>query len=40
MYNRSFRKGAAFALVMLMAFMALMLTGCGKSYEYIFGDVE
>ncbi len=40
MYNRSFRKGAAFALVMLMTFMTFMLTGCGKSYEYIFGDVE
>ena len=40
MYNRSFRKGAAFALVMLMTFTTFMLTGCGKSYEYIFGDVE
>lgn len=40
MYNRSFRKRAAFALVMLMTLMAFMLTGCGKSYEYIFGDVE
>ena len=23
-----------------MTLMAFMLTGCGKSYEYIFGDVE
>ena len=26
MYNRSFRKGAAFAMVMLMTLMAFMLT--------------
>lgn len=39
MYKRPYRKAAAFALVMLMTFMTFMLTGCGKSYEYIFGDV-
>ena len=40
MYKRPYRKAAAFALVMLMTFMTFMLTGCGKSYEYILGDVE
>ena len=30
----------ALALVTLMTFGTFMLTGCGKSYEYIFGDVE
>ena len=40
MHNRLFRKRAVFALAMLMTLMAFMLTGCGKSYEYIFGDVE
>ena len=40
MYRKSFRRTAAFALVLLMSFGTFMLTGCGKSYEYIFGDVE
>lgn len=40
MYNKSFRKIMALALVTLMTFGTFMLTGCGKSYEYIFGDVE
>ena len=37
MDNRSFRKIMALALVMLMTFGTLMLTGCGQSYEYIYG---
>ena len=40
MDNRSFRKIMALALVMLMTFGTLMLTGCGKSYEYIYGGLE
>ena len=40
MYNRSFRKAASLVLITLMTFGTFMLTGCGKSYEHIFGDVE
>ena len=40
MKNRSLRRAAALALVLMMAFGTFMLTGCGKSYEHIFGDVE
>ncbi|MBR2705732.1 MAG: hypothetical protein IKE74_00625 [Mogibacterium sp.] len=40
MDNRSFRKIMALTLAALMTFGTFMLTGCGKSYEHIFGDVE
>ncbi|MBR3124110.1 MAG: hypothetical protein IKF42_01575 [Mogibacterium sp.] len=40
MGKRSFRRVMALMLVMLMTAGTFMLTGCGKSYEYIFGDVE
>ena len=40
MNNRSIRRVVALALVSLMAFGSFLLTGCGRSYEYIFGDVE
>ena len=40
MNNRSFRKIMTLVLITLMTFGTFMLTGCGKSYEYIFGDVE
>ena len=40
MNNRSFRKIMAIALVTLMTFGTFMLTGCSKTYEYIFGEVE
>ena len=40
MDNRSFRKIMALALAAVMTLGTLMLTGCGKSYEHIFGDVE
>ena len=40
MNNKSFRKIMTLVLVTLMTFGTFMLTGCGKSYEYIFGDVE
>jgi len=40
MYKGSFRKAAVLLLVSLMTFGAFMLTGCGQSYEHIFGDVE
>ena len=36
----SFRKVMALALITLMSAGTFMLTGCGKSYEHIFGDVE
>ena len=40
MGRKSYRKYAVIVMVMLMAVMTVMLTGCGKSYEYIFGDAE
>lgn len=40
MKKNTFRKAAALALAALMTFGTFMLTGCGKSYEHIFGDVE
>ena len=40
MNKKAFRRATALALAVLMTFGTLMLTGCGKSYEYIFGDVE
>ena len=40
MSNRSFRKTTALALAAMLVFGTFMLTGCGKSYEYILGDVE
>lgn len=40
MDNRSFRKIMALTLAALMTLGTFMLTGCGKSYEYIFGDIE
>ena len=40
MENRSFRKIMALTLVAVMTLGTFMLTGCGKSYEYIFGDIE
>ena len=40
MDNKSFRKIMALTLAALMTFGTFMLTGCGKSYEHIFGDVE
>ena len=40
MKRNSFRGAAALVLAALMVFSTLMLTGCGKSYEHIFGDVE
>ena len=40
MYNKSIRKTIALALAALMTFGIFMLSGCGKTYEHIFGDVE
>lgn len=40
MNSRSLRRAAALAIAAVMIFSTFMLTGCGKSYEYIFGDVE
>lgn len=40
MDRKTIRKLTAFSLALMMAFAALMLSGCGKSYEHIFGDVE
>ena len=40
MGRKSYRKYAVIVMVLLMAVMTVMLTGCGKSYEYIFGDAE
>ncbi|MBR0469030.1 MAG: hypothetical protein IJJ16_04905, partial [Mogibacterium sp.] len=40
MKRNTFRRVTALTLTVLMAFGTFMLTGCGKSYEHIFGDVE
>ncbi len=40
MKRKAFRRAAALGLIALMVSGAFMLTGCGKSYEHIFGDVE
>ena len=40
MGRKSYRKYAVIVMVMLMAVMTVMLSGCGKSYEYTSGDVE
>lgn len=40
MNKNTFRKAAALLLAALMTFGAFLLTGCGKSYEYISGEVE
>ena len=40
MNKNTFRKAAALLLAALMTFGAFMLTGCSKSYEYIYGEVE
>lgn len=40
MKRRSIRRNAALALAAAMIISTFMLTGCGKSYEYISGDVE
>lgn len=40
MEKRTFRRATALALIALMTFGTFMLTGCGKSYTHIFGDVE
>lgn len=40
MKKRSIRRIIALTLATLLSFGAFMLTGCGKSYEYTFGDVE
>lgn len=40
MKRKAFRRAAALGLAALMASGTFMLTGCGKSYEHIFGDVE
>ena len=40
MDKTTLRKAAALALAALMIFSTLMLSGCGKSYEHIFGDAE
>ena len=40
MYNRSFRKTTALALAAVLALGTFMLSGCGKAYEYVLGDVE
>ena len=40
MKRNTFRRATALTLTALMVFGTFMLTGCGKSYEHIFGDVE
>jgi len=40
MKRNTFRRVTALTLTVLMVFGTFMLTGCGKSYEHIFGDVE
>ncbi len=40
MDRKSFRRAMALMLAALMTLGTFMLTGCGKSYEHIFGDVE
>jgi len=40
MYRKTIRRAIALAMAALMISGAFMLTGCGKSYEHIFGDVE
>lgn len=40
MYRKPLRRSTALMLAAIMIFGTFMLTGCGKSYEYISGDVE
>lgn len=40
MYRKLIRRATALGLISLMMIGAFMMTGCGRSYEYIFGDVE
>lgn len=40
MDSRSLRRKAVLALVAAMIFSTCILAGCGKSYEYISGDIE
>ena len=37
---KAIRKATALVLAALMTFGMIMLTGCGRSYKHIFGDVE
>jgi len=40
MERKAYRKLSSIVLAALIVIMTVMLSGCGKSYEYIFGDAE